>query len=238
MGTYVCIHCGEAYTPLRPRKNARFCSRLCKDRAKSTEWRRRRASAIAAGDWPACELEGCQRPSRAATPSLCPMHYRRKRLTGSPGPLAGWRPANRECAVDGCDRAYYASGFCCMHYGRNRTAGDPGEAEARRNHSGDNMWRWVDRTGYVYVNLPGDRTNRRLEHRVVMEQHLGRPLLSVENVHHKNGIRDDNRIDNLELWVKAQPVGQRVSDLIEFIVANYPEEVRAQLSTRPVRKAG
>ena len=64
------------------------------------------------------------------------------------------------------------------------------------------------------------------EHRYVMEQHLGRPLLKNEVVHHLNGIRDDNKIENLELWTKAHPYGKRVSDMIKFckdFLAQYEE---------------
>lgn len=62
-----------------------------------------------------------------------------------------------------------------------------------------------------------------------MEQMLGRPLRDFENVHHRNGIRTDNRPENLELWVKAQPAGQRVTDLVEWVIQFYPELVTEAL---------
>jgi hypothetical protein len=49
-----------------------------------------------------------------------------------------------------------------------------------------------------------------------MEEHLGRPLRPEENIHHINGVKDDNRLDNLELWVTSQPSGQRPADIAEW----------------------
>lgn len=85
----------------------------------------------------------------------------------------------------------------------------------------------IDAQGYVLVQMPehptvvvrkaNNKNSRNCyvrEHRIVMEQVLGRYLEPYENVHHKNGDKTDNRPENLELWHKAQPAGQRNSDLL------------------------
>ena len=77
------------------------------------------------------------------------------------------------------------------------------------------------RSGYVVLCDEKGRTQ--FEHRAVMEQMLGRPLLPWphETVHHKNGIKTDNRPENLELWSGNHGGGQRVNDLIEDEVSAY-----------------
>lgn len=74
--------------------------------------------------------------------------------------------------------------------------------------------------GYRHVHWPehpdANAASRVTEHRLVMETMLDRRLLSSENVHHRNGVRDDNDPGNLELWSKTQPLGQRVVDKVAF----------------------
>lgn len=69
------------------------------------------------------------------------------------------------------------------------------------------------------------------EHTLVMEQLLGRYLERDETVHHRNGVRDDNSPENLELWVRPQPPGIRACDALVWareIVRRYEGEAHLQ----------
>lgn len=96
-------------------------------------------------------------------------------------------------------------------------------------------------TGYIKAIAKGhplaDKNGYVLEHRLVMEQKLGRKLLPHERVHHKNGIRSDNSPDNLELWLltgtsKKDPAGQRMQDLKTEFLSTFTDEERAIIEAR------
>ncbi len=88
--------------------------------------------------------------------------------------------------------------------------------------------------GYIKIKVPKDTPgtwadNWMLEHRFVMQAHLGRPLSRKETVHHINGQRDDNRIENLELWASNHGPGQRQADKIKTQIYKLSEKDKKEL---------
>jgi hypothetical protein len=99
------------------------------------------------------------------------------------------------------------SGLCKSCWKDDSAGHAPGRVASREG--------FIDRYGYRNKKCPVRKRTIGV-HRLVMEEHLGRYLFPHENVHHKNGVKDDNRIENLELWSTSQPSGQRVEDKIEW----------------------
>lgn len=134
----------------------------------------------------------------------------------------------KTCTFAECEKKHKGKGLCQGHLVQLRRG-----QELRPLRKILNQGRRITGDGYVELFLPAYPFSRPsgyvLEHRYVMEIHLGRQLAKHETVHHKNGVRHDNNIENLELWLRPQPSGQRVEDMLEWVVANYPEELKERL---------
>lgn len=174
-----------------------------------------------------CSVEGCER--NCVGGGLCLLHYRRQKRGAALD--APYRAKNLTpyCTVEGCGRPTKARGLCMMHFQRARN-GIPMDQPARPWTAPlrPGEWGQWSTSGQGYISRRGrdaqGRPITQMQHRHVMEQRLGRPLLPSENVHHINGDRADNRIENLELWNTSQPAGQRVADKLAWareIVALY-----------------
>lgn len=185
-----------------------------------------------------CSVAGCTRTLLAQ--GLCSAHYGRWQRWGDPlGGGPDRKPASEQgrekCFTEGCGKHATTKGFCCGHYARLMKGGDTTTPLTRQNISKPYSMRMS--SGYIVHKdrdneLAGSKNGYVLEHREVMSKKLGRLVRKDELVHHINGKRDDNRPENLELFYKGHPPGQRPEDLVAWayeIIALYAEEIKPKL---------
>jgi hypothetical protein len=204
----------------------RVCQELgCKRAVYARDWcgmhykRWLRTGSPVRGERPTtCAVDGCERDAKSR--GWCHAHYQQWRRHDDASKLRPLRSAG-PCDVEGCDRQRYARGYCSTHYKRLVLTGDVRPDDPIRIVTGEGF----EHHGYWLVPVPAedrwlvDGERKAAEHRLVMARHLGRPLLPDESVHHRNGERTDNRLENLELWSDSHPSGQRVEDKIAWALS-------------------
>lgn len=167
-----------------------------------------------------CSIDGCEEERRDKETGFCAFHLRRLGLGIIDEDGAILREEYRKhrygpddlCLVDGCDKQARSRNFCVYHAQRFGAGLIDADGHSLRTPSigrprkKDPRWK---SNGYVKVRAPeghpfSDSHGMVFEHRLVMEENIGRPLNPWEVVHHKNGLRDDNRVENLELMERRR----------------------------------
>jgi hypothetical protein len=217
MGIKTCVTCGAEFEA-RSNRQA-YCSEACKHgsatcrtcgkgfvRTKGTT-----GEFCSTECWYSSDRGPRNKPVRVAAPRIEKPKRERASPVTKACPSCGSEFVTRVARQECCSRS-------CARTIQNQRNGNPAWRGGINRHA----------NGYLKQLAKGhpaaDHRGYVMQHRLVMERQLGRHLLPHERVHHKNGIRDDNRPENLELWVlkgrsKKDPAGQRVDDLIAHAVS-------------------
>jgi hypothetical protein len=184
-----------------------------------------------------CSVDGCGRESISSKKALCGLHYQRLKRGASLTDVRHWN-YRVEVACAWCGKMVKRPqekmnerAFCNpRHYNEWRTD------QAPERTIDDNGYAWL-----LFAKLPEDRrllgeamvtSNGRVpEHRLVFAELLGRPLTSLEEVHHINGEASDNSPGNLELFVKGDHQKLHADVLSQLKAARLEnEQLRARLA--------